>query len=223
MCFPNRRQKADIEKRDHEKDTKGPNSPNTPPIQSPTIPPITNNSLNIDMSSPKVAIVIYSLYGHIAKRSLCVPPISSVDDTHLFFVISCRGRESWHRKSWWDSCYISVRIYLIFKMASSFSCSWLGLPKLFLKRSSPRCTLRRNPITRLLPQKRWPNMMLSSWASPLVMATSPLNGRYVVIDSSQNWSLVHNLLRPSGTRPANFGLGESSQENMRDFSFQLLG
>ena len=71
MCFPNRKQKAnftdDTEKRDLD-NIKGPNSSATSPI--PTIPPITNNQLNIEnMSGPKVAIVIYSMYGHIAKRS----------------------------------------------------------------------------------------------------------------------------------------------------------
>lgn len=75
-CFPNKRQRGnftdeDTEKRDAEKSTKGPNSSTTPPTQPPpTIPPITNNLLKEDMSSPKVAIVIYTMYGHIAKRSL---------------------------------------------------------------------------------------------------------------------------------------------------------
>jgi NAD(P)H dehydrogenase (quinone) len=75
MCFPNKKQNTnftdDTEKRDNEKPTKGLNSPTAPSIQSPpTIPPITNNTLNVDMSSPKVAIIIYSMYGHILKRSL---------------------------------------------------------------------------------------------------------------------------------------------------------
>jgi hypothetical protein len=75
MCFPNKKQKAnftdDTEKRDTEKPTKDLNSSTTPPTQSPpTIPPITNESVNLDMSTPKVAIIIYSMYGHIAKRSL---------------------------------------------------------------------------------------------------------------------------------------------------------
>ena len=75
MCFPNKNQKTnftdDTEKRDNGKPTKGPNSPTDPSIQSPpTIPPITNKSEHLDMSSPKVAIIIYSMYGHIAKRSL---------------------------------------------------------------------------------------------------------------------------------------------------------
>jgi len=71
MCFPDKRQKSnftDTEKRDKEKPTKGPNNSITPPIQSPpTIPPITNKSLSEDMPTPKVAIIIYSMYGHIAK------------------------------------------------------------------------------------------------------------------------------------------------------------
>ena len=75
MCFPNRKQKANFtdvtEKRDNGKATKAPTTVTTPLNQNPpTIPPITDKSSNIDMSSPKVAIVIYSMYGHIAKRML---------------------------------------------------------------------------------------------------------------------------------------------------------
>jgi len=72
MCFPSKKQNTnftdDTEKRDNGKTTKGPNSPTALSTQPPpTIPPITNNTLNVDMSSPKVAIIIYSMYGHIAK------------------------------------------------------------------------------------------------------------------------------------------------------------
>ena len=77
MCFPNKKQKANFTDdsgipADNEKTTKAPNHPTTPrTTQSPpTIPPITDKAVNQDMSSPKVAIIIYSMYGHIAKRSL---------------------------------------------------------------------------------------------------------------------------------------------------------
>ena len=114
-CFSTKKQKANFtdntEKRDTEISTKGPNSSTTPPTQPPpTIPPITNNVVKEDMSSPKVAIVIYSTYGHIAKRSLrCSSNIVCPYSSLLLSISSCRGRESWHRKCRWDSWYISVR------------------------------------------------------------------------------------------------------------------
>jgi NAD(P)H dehydrogenase (quinone) len=65
MCFPSKKQKAlysdEATKQDPPPDTKTP----TPAAPASTITP-TNNSSQM---APKVAIVIYSMYGHVVKRS----------------------------------------------------------------------------------------------------------------------------------------------------------
>ncbi|KIM37998.1 benzoquinone reductase [Hebeloma cylindrosporum] len=87
MCFPSKKQKnnfADSNKEETPKSlrngekansTKGAPAvakpqPDTPisnsTVPAPTLPPVTAEA-PIEMSSPKIAIIIYSMYGHIAK------------------------------------------------------------------------------------------------------------------------------------------------------------
>jgi NAD(P)H dehydrogenase (quinone) len=89
MCFPNKKQKNNFtdqptstQKGDTVKPIK--DQPSTtsattnPTTQSPpTLPPVTTQP---DMSTPKVAIIIYSMYGHIAKRSLGY-------SSHILFIL----------------------------------------------------------------------------------------------------------------------------------------
>jgi hypothetical protein len=67
MCFPSKSQKA-LYSDQAQPDTKAPAPPAVPSTTSTTIP--------IDLSmAPNIAIVIYTLYGHIAKGPslLCMP------------------------------------------------------------------------------------------------------------------------------------------------------
>jgi NAD(P)H dehydrogenase (quinone) len=89
MCFPSKKQKNNFSE-DTEKETKSksvsngnstkapvtapevPQQPTSPALSStpaPTLPPLTNTETAIKMSTPKVAIIIYSMYGHIAKMA----------------------------------------------------------------------------------------------------------------------------------------------------------
>jgi len=92
MCFPSKKQKDnfnDTDKADKKsttrngsgtdgKGTKGEQTavasssepPSEPPSATPappTLPPVVTTDNSIVMSPPKVAIIIYSMYGHIAK------------------------------------------------------------------------------------------------------------------------------------------------------------
>ncbi|KAH7909280.1 putative 1,4 benzoquinone reductase [Hygrophoropsis aurantiaca] len=79
MCFPGKRQKNNFsEPKPTPADTKAeaaapetlPTIPPTDPIS--TLEPTSTSSLENTMSSPRVAIVIYSLYGHISKLAEAV-------------------------------------------------------------------------------------------------------------------------------------------------------
>ncbi|KAG1721006.1 putative 1,4 benzoquinone reductase [Suillus paluster] len=73
MCFPGKRQKANFaETKPTPPDTKA--QPIQPPEQSssPPVPIPLSSTSQIDMSAPRVAIVIYSLYGHITKMAEAV-------------------------------------------------------------------------------------------------------------------------------------------------------
>ncbi|KIY48717.1 NADH-quinone oxidoreductase [Fistulina hepatica ATCC 64428] len=81
MCFPTKRQRAnfsdDIDEKLQAKPIKPAVSPDNPSASSsPTsAPPASASStaqVTVNMSSPKIAIVIYSLYGHIAKMAEAV-------------------------------------------------------------------------------------------------------------------------------------------------------
>ncbi|KAN0086188.1 benzoquinone reductase [Tylopilus felleus] len=82
MCFPGKRQKNNFaEPKPERKDTKADKvepMPSLPPVLSPApaplLEPIASEPLanNLNMSAPRVAIVIYSLYGHIAKLAEAV-------------------------------------------------------------------------------------------------------------------------------------------------------
>ncbi|KAH7919830.1 putative 1,4 benzoquinone reductase [Leucogyrophana mollusca] len=79
MCFPGKRQKNNFaEPKPTPADTKAevvapeplPTIPTTDPLSAPE--PTSTSSPENTMSSPRVAIVIYSLYGHIAKLAEAV-------------------------------------------------------------------------------------------------------------------------------------------------------
>ena len=113
MCFANKKQADNYrdetdQPRDNEKSTKGDKSTTPSTDQSPqTIPPVnTVNTLQLEMSSPKVAIVIYTMYGHIAKRSFLFVLLPA---SWPICFCSCRGRESWHRECRWKRWYLPVR------------------------------------------------------------------------------------------------------------------
>ncbi|RDB18431.1 Protoplast secreted protein 2 [Hypsizygus marmoreus] len=69
MCFPNKRQKDNFTDTANSKSTKGqtsaPTSSSQPP--PPSAPSTTTETKVTAMAPPKVAIVIYTMYGHIAK------------------------------------------------------------------------------------------------------------------------------------------------------------
>lgn len=78
MCFPNKRQKDNFNDTTQQNNikaaTSAPASSSQPPTSTtaptngpPVLPPPTITETKLDMSSPKVAIVIYTMYGHIAK------------------------------------------------------------------------------------------------------------------------------------------------------------
>ncbi|KAH7882843.1 putative 1,4 benzoquinone reductase [Phlebopus sp. FC_14] len=71
MCFPGKRQKNNFaEPTPTQPATKAKAEPKSDP--TPNNPPVTSSSQNETMSPPRVAIVIYSLYGHIAKLAEAV-------------------------------------------------------------------------------------------------------------------------------------------------------
>lgn len=109
MCFPGKRQKNNFaEPKPERKDTKADKvepMPSLPPVLSPApaplLEPIASEPLanNLNMSAPRVAIVIYSLYGHIAKRM----SLRSLPLTHLnkqTFPRSRRGCQEWCQQCW---------------------------------------------------------------------------------------------------------------------------
>ncbi|KAF5383074.1 hypothetical protein D9615_004879 [Tricholomella constricta] len=81
MCFPNKRQKDNFadNANQNKSTTKGQTSaasqkpPSTPPTtKAPVLPPVTTPQTETTMAPPKVAIVIYTMYGHIAKLAEAV-------------------------------------------------------------------------------------------------------------------------------------------------------
>jgi NAD(P)H dehydrogenase (quinone) len=64
MCFASKRQE------DNFAETRTDKSPATATVSSQHPPPIlpTTDAQTINMSGPKIAIVIYTMYGHVAKR-----------------------------------------------------------------------------------------------------------------------------------------------------------
>lgn len=83
MCFPNKRQKDNFNDTTQQNNikaaTSAPASSSQPPTSTtaptngpPVLLPTTTTDTNLDMSAPKVAIVIYTMYGHIAKRTLMI-------------------------------------------------------------------------------------------------------------------------------------------------------
>jgi NAD(P)H dehydrogenase (quinone) len=74
MCLPNKRQKDNFaEPKESGKDQKPPpvtSNPSQSPPLAPAPAPATQTQTTDTMSAPKVAIVIYSMYGHVAKRMI---------------------------------------------------------------------------------------------------------------------------------------------------------
>lgn len=63
MCFPGKRQKANFAEK-----TNKPATPASASTTNPNKPSTTTRTTTSTMAGPKIAIVIYSMYGHIAKR-----------------------------------------------------------------------------------------------------------------------------------------------------------
>jgi len=64
MCFPSKQQKDNFAETETDKKATSVASASK---QSPSSPPVTQTQTTDNMSAPKVAIVIYSMYGHVAK------------------------------------------------------------------------------------------------------------------------------------------------------------
>lgn len=73
MCFPGKRQKALLSDEPESSTKKAAPPVKETPAPAPVTPVATTEVAK--MSSPKVAIVIYSMYGHIAK---CEYPFTTV-------------------------------------------------------------------------------------------------------------------------------------------------
>ncbi|KAG6850071.1 ubiquitinated histone-like protein Uhp1, partial [Blastosporella zonata] len=76
MCFPNKRQKDNFADNvsQNKTTTKGTTAPAATPSApaAPAIPPVTSTQTEAPMAPPKVAIVIYTTWGHIAKLAEAV-------------------------------------------------------------------------------------------------------------------------------------------------------
>ena len=112
MCFPSKKQKnnfsdnADKSSKPKEPKTEVPVEPTkaepapaatepTPaaPSTAPELPPVVVEA-PIEMAPPKVGIVIYSMYGHIAKCKSYHARNGVANNP--FATYSGRGREGWH-------------------------------------------------------------------------------------------------------------------------------
>ena len=112
MCFPSKKQKnnfsdnADKSSKPKEPKTEVPVEPTkaepapaatepTPaaPSTAPELPPVVVEA-PIEMAPPKVGIVIYSMYGHIAKCKSYHARNGVANNP--FATCSGRGREGWH-------------------------------------------------------------------------------------------------------------------------------
>ncbi|KAG1786419.1 hypothetical protein EV424DRAFT_119845 [Suillus variegatus] len=72
MCFPGKRQKDNFtEPKPTPLDTKAPANQPEHPVSPPVLPPLSSLS-QTNMPTPRIAIVTYSLYGHITKMAEAV-------------------------------------------------------------------------------------------------------------------------------------------------------
>lgn len=75
MCFPGKRQKDNFtEPKPTPLDTKAPANQPEHPVSPPVLPPLSSLS-QTNMPTPRIAIVTYSLYGHITKSASSSPHI----------------------------------------------------------------------------------------------------------------------------------------------------
>ena len=190
MCFPSKKQNnnfADTNKEETPKslrsgekasNTKGaPAVPKPQPTANsttppPTLPPVTAEA-PLEMPAPKVAIIIYSMYGHIAKRTFqCfirnhVLILFLVAEAEKVGIEEAGGKAEIFQ-------YVHILRPCFFRTLNPYR---LGLLRLSLKKSSPKCTLPQSltilssPPISLLP------LMPSFSASPLDTVTCPHNGR----------------------------------------------
>lgn len=74
MCFPSKRMKNNLADPEKPTGTKGSAASSAPSTTAPTPAPTTTTTpaTTSTKMAPKVAIVIYSMYGHIAKCACCV-------------------------------------------------------------------------------------------------------------------------------------------------------
>ena len=193
MCFPSKKQKSNFTDDTNKptssteigrnvKSTKG-RPASTLSTSRQTLPHPVTTQTQLDMTTPKVAIIIYTMYGHIGKRSFHCPPHIVVHTHSFFFAIDIqllRQKKPASKVQAEKLISISTSSFHWLKIHRLTPlCFVLEWPKPFPKRSSRRCTLQRSPITLSSPLISWPPMMPLSWVSPPGMETCPLNGRYV--------------------------------------------
>jgi hypothetical protein len=191
MCFPSKWLKKNFSEEDRPREDR-PRAAERPadgPVEK-----ATNGTTAPAKESPrtfKTAIVIYSMYGHIASRE-------SKSSSHGPFIVtnrslvsqpnSCRISKGRCRIYGWecDNLPVSVYQHVSPRLAQYLSCT-AECPKPFQRKSCRRCMPPLNPTIQSSPQRFSPPTTLSSSVFPLATATPPLNGRH------------------SGTQPAGSG------------------
>jgi hypothetical protein len=116
MCFPGKRQKDNFaEPKPTPPDTKAQanQSEKLSSLPAPLTQSSTSTSEN-DMSGPRVAIVIYSLYGHITKSASPLN-VSLLIASHISH--SGRGCQDWYRRCWWQRYHLPVSPTLLVSYA----------------------------------------------------------------------------------------------------------
>ena len=130
------------------------------------------------MSSPRIAIIIYSMYGHIAKCMLCSNIVQDDWYADLPFISGrvCQSRYRFERR---QCDYLPVRSNTVISTSVTNNHYSESL-RLSQKTSLLLCTLLRSPTIRsllLIPSR---NTTASSSESPHDMETCPPNSRYVI-------------------------------------------
>jgi hypothetical protein len=132
------------------------------------------------MTAPKVAIVIYSMYGHITKR-MFAHPFCRRDSPRAHYLeltvaeAEKAGIESAGGKATIFQCVYSL---VVVEATDNDGFMLIEFPRLFLRKSSPRCTLLPNLLTKSSPPRSSPLSMHSCSVFPPVTVTSQHSGRY---------------------------------------------
>ncbi len=218
MCFPGKRLKNLFSDDDHPSTkpsvpSKEPSSQLPPAVASeppapespPALPEVVTTSLETTMAPPKVAIIIYSLYGHIATGWLsCFSPVEPLLINYIFSVAES-VKKGVEKAGGSAAIYQSVLAPPV-SPKRYLTIITLELPKPCHPNYLPNCMLLLNLTTQSLLPPNSRSSTLSSWVFPPVMVTSPLNGR-CVLPCSPFTTLIDHLAahRPSGMPQANSG------------------